>query len=170
MITSSPTMPFPSFPVCGPPVGRRTLLYPARYLFQFLDHHGLLRLTGSPRWYSVIGGSRSYVDRVAALLPDVRAAHAVLDITRREDGVEIRDVTGQITRVDRVVIATHADQALALLCDPSDAEVTTLKEFGYSAMSRHCTPTTRPCRGHAKPVRRGTTRWRPAAARTGAPW
>jgi predicted NAD/FAD-binding protein len=110
-----------------------TLVYPARYLFQFLDHHGLLRLTGSPRWYSVIGGSRSYVDRLAALLPDVRAAYAVLDITRREDGVEIRDVTGQITRVDRVVIATHADQALALLSDPSDAEVSTLKEFGYSS-------------------------------------
>src|SRR5689334_6471811 len=110
-----------------------TLVYPARYLFQFLDHHGLLRLIGSPRWYSVIGGSRTYVDRLAALLTDVRAAHAVLDITRRDDGVEIRDVTGQITRVDRVVIATHADQALALLCDPSDAEVTTLKQFRYSS-------------------------------------
>src|SRR5690348_7845456 len=110
-----------------------TLVYPARYLFQFLDHHGLLRLIGSPRWYSVIGGSRTYVDRLATLLPDVRAAHAVLDITRHEDGVEIRDVTGQITRVDRVVIATHADQALALLCDPSDAEVTTLKQFRYSS-------------------------------------
>ena len=50
----------------------------------------------------------------------------------REDGVQIRDVTGQVTRVDRVVIATHADQALGLLTDPSDAEVTTLKQFGYS--------------------------------------
>ena len=62
----------------------------------------------------------------------MRAAHAVTDVTRREDGVQIRDVTGQVTRVDRVVIATHADQALGLLTDPSDAEVTTLKQFGYS--------------------------------------
>ena len=62
----------------------------------------------------------------------MRAAHAVTDITRREDGVQIRDVTGRVTRVDRVVIATHADQALGLLADPSDAEVTTLKQFGYS--------------------------------------
>ena len=45
---------------------------------------------------------------------------------------QIRDVTGQVTRVDRVVIATHADQALGLLTDPSDEEVSTLKEFGYS--------------------------------------
>ena len=110
-----------------------TLVYPARYLFQFLDHHGMLRVTGSPQWYSVVDGSRSYVERLAGLLQDVRVAHAVTDIARRQDGVEIRDVTGQVTRVDRVVIATHADQALGLLADPSDAEVTTLKQFGYSS-------------------------------------
>ena len=63
------------------------LVYPARYLFRFLDHHGLLRVGGSPRWYTVAGGSRIYVERLAGLLPDVRAAHAVTDVTRREDGV-----------------------------------------------------------------------------------
>ena len=109
-----------------------TLAYPARYLFRFLDHHGMLRAGGSPQWYSVVGGSRVYVERLAGLLKDVRTAHAVTDVTRREDGVQIRDVTGQVTRVDRVVIATHADQALGLLADPGDAEVTTLKQFGYS--------------------------------------
>jgi predicted NAD/FAD-binding protein len=108
-------------------------MYPARYLFQFLEHHGMLQITGSPQWYSVVGGSRNYVDRVAALLGDVRAAHAVTDVMRRENGVELRDVTGQITRVDRIVIATHADQALDLLADPSDAEVSTLKQFSYSS-------------------------------------
>jgi len=110
-----------------------TLAYPARYLFRFLDHHGMLRVGGSPQWYTVAGGSRIYVERLAGLLKDVRAAHAVTDVTRREDGVQIRDVTGQVTRVDRVVIATHADQALGLLTDPSDEEVTTLKQFGYSS-------------------------------------
>ena len=114
--------------------GRDTaLMYPARYLLQFLEHHGMLQITGSPQWYSVVGGSRNYVDRVAARLGDVRAAHAVTDVTRHENGVELRDVTGQITRVDRVVIATHADQALDLLADPSDAEVSTLKQFSYSS-------------------------------------
>jgi predicted NAD/FAD-binding protein len=108
-------------------------MYPARYLFQFLEHHGMLQITGSPQLYSVVGGSRNYVDRVAALLGDVRAAHAVTDVTRRENGVELRDVPGQITRVDRIVIATHADQALDLLADPSDAEVSTLKQFSYSS-------------------------------------
>jgi predicted NAD/FAD-binding protein len=110
-----------------------TLAYPARYLFRFLDQHGLLRVAGSPQWYTVAGGSRTYVERLAGQLPDVRAAHAVTDVTRRADGVEIRDVTGQLTRVDRVVIATHADQALSLLADPTDAEAATLKHFSYSA-------------------------------------
>ena len=113
--------------------GRETSLrYPARYLFRFLDHHGMLRVSGSPQWYTVVGGSRTYVDRLAELLPDVRRSHAVTDVTRREGGVEIRDVTGQLTHVDRVVIATHADHALGLLTDPSDEEVATLKGFDYS--------------------------------------
>jgi uncharacterized protein len=109
-----------------------TLAYPARYLFRFLDQHGMLRVGGSPQWYTVAGGSRTYVERLAGLLPDVRASRPVTDVTRGEDGVQVRDVTGRVTRADRVVIATHADQALALLADPSDAEVATLKQFGYS--------------------------------------
>jgi predicted NAD/FAD-binding protein len=109
------------------------LLYPARYLFRFLDHHGMLQVTGSPQWYTVVGGSRSYVERLAARLPDVRRSAAVTDVTRWPDGVEIRDATGTASRFDRVVIATHADQALGLLTDPSDQEVMTLKAFGYSS-------------------------------------
>lgn len=109
-----------------------SLLYPARYLFRFLDHHGMLSITGSHQWYTVVGGSRTYVERLAAALPDVRRSHAVTDVTRHPDGVELRDITGGVSRVDRVVIATHADQALALLTDPTDAEVSTLKAFEYS--------------------------------------
>jgi predicted NAD/FAD-binding protein len=109
------------------------LLYPARYLFRFLDHHGMLAVTGSPQWFTVAGGSRTYVERLAARLPDVRRSAAVTDITRRPDGVEITcGPDASPTRFDRVVIATHADQALGLLTDPSDQEVRTLKAFGYS--------------------------------------
>jgi uncharacterized protein len=108
------------------------LRYPARYLFRFLDHHGMLGLTGAPQWYTVVGGSRVYVERVAALLTDVRRHRAVTDITRHDDGVEIRDERGDVSEFDRVVVATHADQALSLLTDPSDDEVQVLKAFGYS--------------------------------------
>src|SRR3954470_23657159 len=114
--------------------GRATAVeYPARYLFRFLEHHGMLRIGGSPQWYSVVGGSRTYVERLSALLPDVRAGHAVTDVIRRSDGVEVRDGTGQVSRFDRVVVATHADQALGLLANPTDDEVTTLKQFEYSS-------------------------------------
>jgi len=110
------------------------LLYPARYLFRFLDHHGMLQVTGSPQWYTVVGGSRTYVDRLATNLPDVRRSAAVTDVTRRPDSVEITyGADSRAARFDRVVIATHADQALGLLTDPSDQEVQTLKAFGYSS-------------------------------------
>jgi predicted NAD/FAD-binding protein len=108
------------------------LSYPARYLFKFLDNHGMLRLTGSPRWFTVVGGSQTYVDRLAGHLQDIRVSRRVTDIRRRQHGVDIRDASGRVTTVDKVVIATHADQALALLGDPTDAEVTTLKAFEYS--------------------------------------
>ena len=109
------------------------LVYPARYLFRFLDHHGLLRVGGSPRVDSVAGGSPGlYVERLAGLLPDARAAHAVSDVTRREDGVEIRRPPGR-SPAWTAWSSTHADQALGLLADPAEAEVTTLKAFGYSS-------------------------------------
>src|SRR4051812_5109797 len=114
--------------------GRATAVeYPARYLFRFLEHHGMLSISGSPQWYSVVGGSRTYVERLSALLSDVRAGHAVTDIIRLSGGVQLRDVTGQLSWYDRVVIATHADQALGLLVNPSDDEVTTLKQFAYAS-------------------------------------
>ena len=110
-----------------------SLLYPARYLFRFLDHHGMLAVSGSPQWYTVVGGSQTYVRRLAATLSDVRRSAAVTDVTRLSDCVQVQDSTGAVTRFDRVVIATHADQALSLLTDPSDQEVMTLKAFRYSS-------------------------------------
>ncbi len=113
--------------------GRALVLeYPARYLFRFLDQHGLLRFSGAPQWYTVVGGSRTYVERVCALLADVRTERAVTDIRRGEAGVYVTDVAGVTTTVDRVVIASHADQALAMLADPTDDEVSVLKQFTYS--------------------------------------
>jgi predicted NAD/FAD-binding protein len=109
------------------------LEYPARYLFRFLDHHGMLRVTGSPQWFTVVGGSRTYVDRLSTRLSDVRVGRAVTDVHRLPGGVHVRDVAGVVSTFDRVVVATHADQALALLADPTDDEVTTLKAFQYSA-------------------------------------
>ena len=105
--------------------------YPARYLFTFLDNHGMLSVTGSPQWRTVVGGSRTYVDRVAKNLSSVNTATPIRSITRHPDGVDIRDEADQLHRVDRVVIATHPDQARTLLVDPTHDESRLLAAFEY---------------------------------------
>ncbi|MBC7632885.1 FAD-dependent oxidoreductase [Aeromicrobium sp.] len=108
------------------------LEYPARYLFEFLKHHGFLSIKGSPQWYTVTGGSHSYIDKVTAAIGDVRVSTGIRSITRKPDGVELIDPAGIAHHADAVVIATHADDALALLTDPSDDERRVLGAFGYS--------------------------------------
>jgi uncharacterized protein len=108
------------------------LEYPARYLFSFLDNHGMLTVTGSPQWRTVVGGSRSYVEQAVKGLTSVRLATAVSSIRREADWVSVRDNDGGVERYSRVVIATHADTALRLLADPTAAEREVLGAFGYS--------------------------------------
>ncbi|MER7749229.1 FAD-dependent oxidoreductase [Streptomyces bacillaris] len=108
------------------------LRYPARYLFRFLAHHGMLTVGGSPVWRTVTGGSRAYVERVAKQLTAVHTATPVRAVTRQADGVELTTEDGTTTPYDSVVIATHPDQALRLLADPTDAERATLGAFTYS--------------------------------------
>ncbi|MCL3818372.1 NAD(P)/FAD-dependent oxidoreductase [Aeromicrobium wangtongii] len=108
------------------------LEYPARYLFEFLKHHGFLSIKGSPQWFTVVGGSATYVDKVRDAIGDVRVSSAVRSVTRRAEGVELTLVDGTVHRADAVVIATHADDALALLSDPSDDERAVLGAFQYS--------------------------------------
>ena len=106
--------------------------YPARYLFAFLEHHGMLAVTGSPQWRTVVGGSRSYVEKAVKELSAVHTGTAVRSVTRHADGVTIRDEGDEVHEVDRVVVATHPDQALALLADASSVERRVLGAFEYT--------------------------------------
>ena len=108
------------------------LAYPAQHLFRFLENHGMLTVGGSPTWRTVVGGSRTYVDRLAARLDDVRAGSAVVAVERDEDGVTVRTADGAAARFDQVVLATHADDALAILVDASPEEKADLAAVGYS--------------------------------------
>jgi predicted NAD/FAD-binding protein len=108
------------------------LRYPARYLFEFLDHHGMLSVTGSPRWRTVSGGSRTYVQRAVKALSAVNLSTPVRAIERGPEGVTVRDEAGTAHRADRVVIATHPDQALRILADPTPEERAALGAIGYS--------------------------------------
>jgi uncharacterized protein len=107
--------------------------YPAQSFIRFFESHGLLRLSGRPQWRTVTGGSRLYVERMAAALAGhIRLSCPVRCIRRQPDGVLLEERGGQITRYDQVVVATHADQALALLADPSDEEKAVLGAFPYA--------------------------------------
>lgn len=112
----------------------QTLLdYPAAAFLKFCDNHGLLKLAGRPLWRSVTGGSRTYVERIAAVLgAGVRLGRDVVEVRRTADGVVVGERNGRRERFDHVVIATHADQALALLAEPTEAEQRTLGAFRYS--------------------------------------
>ena len=107
-------------------------LYPARYLFTFLDHHGMLGVTGSPTWRTVTGGSARYVELAAKSLTSVLTSTPVRTIERHADGIDIRDDTDAVTRFEGAVVATHPDQALAARVAPSELESRLLGAITYS--------------------------------------
>lgn len=105
--------------------------YPAAAFIRFCETHGLLKLSGRPTWRTVAGGSRQYVERLAASLPEIVCNYPVSAITRESQGVTVIGPGGQRSSFDHVVIATQADQALKLLSDPSPDERRLLGTFGY---------------------------------------
>ena len=109
------------------------LAYPARYLFEFLDHHGMLRVGRAPGWRTVTGGSRSYVERIAKQLTTVAAGVPVRAIRRVAGGVDVHDGDGGTRHFARVVIAAHPDEALRMLDPPTAAERQVLGAFRYTS-------------------------------------
>jgi len=100
----------------------RALAFPAAYAIRFFERHGMLGL-GRFRWRSVAGGAAGYVDALLARFPgETVLGLGVRSIARDASGVAVRTEDDDLRRFDKVVIATHADQALSLLEDPSDVE------------------------------------------------
>jgi uncharacterized protein len=116
---------------------REALDYPAAYLFAFLDHHGFLRLGDAPTWHTVVGGSRTYVGAITSRLDVVRTRTRVTAVSRKPDAVEVDDELGAHHAFDKVVLATHADDALALLTDAGEDEQEVFGAFGYSRNVTH---------------------------------
>lgn len=110
-----------------------SLDYPARYLFAFLEHHGMLSVFGSPEWRTVTGGSGTYVAKVAAGLQEIRLETKVTSVREVADGVEVTDGSGATTPFDAVVIATHPSHALAMLEQPTDLQRELLSAMPYSS-------------------------------------
>lgn len=110
--------------------------YPAAYLFAFLSHHGMLQVFGSPTWRTVTGGSRTYVDAIAAALrqrgADIRTGTPVVSVREGAEGVEVVTPTGPEV-YDAVVVAAHPEQALGMLAAPTTAQREVLGAIPYSS-------------------------------------
>lgn len=106
--------------------------FPAAGLIRFYANHDLLGLVSAIDWRTVEGGSRSYVQRLLAGVGEVRTGQGVRAVRREPGRVLIRDTHGEVDAFDEVVLATHADQALALLEAPTPQEEALLSPFRYS--------------------------------------
>ncbi|CAN7602819.1 NAD(P)/FAD-dependent oxidoreductase [Mycolicibacterium frederiksbergense] len=115
---------------CAPGEAMR---YPARYLFMFLEHHGMLTVFGSPTWKTVVGGSATYVAAVAERVHEVVLGSPAGSVRRNEHGVQVSTGAGGPRQFDAAVIATHPDQALLALAEPTSREREVLGAICYSA-------------------------------------
>jgi predicted NAD/FAD-binding protein len=106
--------------------------FPAEMLLRFWENHGLLSLEDRPQWQTVVGGSSSYVKAFAREFKGKVILNASIgSVLRKHDGAVVRMKDGETHRFDRIVIAAHADEALALLADPSPDESRLLGAWEY---------------------------------------
>jgi predicted NAD/FAD-binding protein len=106
--------------------------FPARFLAEFFEHHGMLGFTGRPTWRVIRGGSARYVEALSAPWRErVRLGAPVQEVTRFDDHVLVRARGGEPERFDEVVLACHSDQALAMLTDATQRERELLSAIPY---------------------------------------
>ncbi len=104
---------------------------PAVYAARFFDNHGMLNIKNRPKWRVIKGGSREYVRRMtASFLDRIRLNTPVLGVTRRSDGVDVETRDG-VESFDQIVIASHSDQALRMLNNPTRQEKEVLGAIPY---------------------------------------
>jgi len=110
---------------------RRILDFPALSLLRFFQNHGFLGVTTHHPWFTVDGGAKSYVDKILAAVKPARLPAKVVGVSETSGGVAVRTEDGNQEVYDRVIIATHADEALAMLEAPDELQRRLLSAFGY---------------------------------------
>jgi predicted NAD/FAD-binding protein len=111
----------------------RMMDFPAESFFRFMENHGLLSVSDQPQWYTVEGGSHAYVKAfLKGFTGRVFSNRPVKHIRRTESGPVLTFADGEDDSYDAVVIATHADEALGLLSDPSPEETSCLAPWSYN--------------------------------------
>ena len=108
--------------------------FPAATLVRFFKNHCFLDLQGQPQWRTCEGGSRQYRDKIMKVInAKVLMNTAARQVRRAGDHVEVTDAQGNKTLFDKVLLAAHADESLALLLDATDLERKLLSQFAYHA-------------------------------------
>ena len=108
------------------------LRFPARSFIDFYDNHGMLQFNDRPLWRTVTGGSRNYVEKIVADGDiEVITGTPIARLVRHPNYVHVTDMGGVSRPFDHVVVASQADQALAMLDQPDEAETNLLSRFGY---------------------------------------
>ena len=111
---------------------RQMLEFPVATMIRFCHNHGLLQIADRPQWRTVRGGSRQYVLKMVGQLADARLSTPVRHITRTANGVLVSTAAG-CERFEHLVLATHSDQALAMLDDATPAERDALGAIRYQS-------------------------------------
>lgn len=113
----------------------KILDFPAHAMLQFFENHALLNTTGQHQWYTVDGGSREYVSRLEVSMiaqdVDIRLKSPIQSVRRTAGGAHVKAWGGAWEMYDEVIFATHSDDTLALLADPTEDERTTLGAIDY---------------------------------------
>ena len=108
------------------------LRFPIATMIRFCHNHGLIQVTNRPRWYTVKGGARHYVEKLLRRVPDARLNTPVRSVQRSQTGGPVSVSTDHGTELfDEVVLACHSDQSLALLADATPAERAVLGAIRY---------------------------------------
>lgn len=107
--------------------------YPASVFIKFFQNHGLVSIWDQPQWYTVKGGSRSYVTKIIQDHQNlVQLGDPVTTVIRTEEGVRLSTRAGSERHFDHVIFATPAHETLKILKEPTYQEETLLGAFGYS--------------------------------------
>ena len=106
------------------------LKFPVATMIRFCHNHGLIQVNKRPQWYTVTGGARHYVEKIVAHIAEKRLNTPVQRIVRDAHSVTLQTSAGS-ERFDQVILASHADQSLAMLAEPSASEEAILSAIRY---------------------------------------
>jgi predicted NAD/FAD-binding protein len=106
--------------------------FPARYLVEFFNNHGVLNIHNQPQWLVIKGGSRQYIEPLTRpFRENILLSTPIASVRRFDEKVELITTKGESASFDQIVLAVHSDQALKMLADPTDLERNILSVIPY---------------------------------------